>query len=187
MSGQYVVRLATSADSVHADNIVNLIASLSNEFDLARRTRDWVQSTIEAGHAVVAMAGNQVIGFGCMEPMSSGSGDISSVGYSAIAVERAYHGNGLGSAIIGKLIREGRARYPYCMHFTLTTNAKLARAFERFNFFKASLNTIEATPEFWGDCLNCRSYEKVNCPSSASGELTPGGHRCCCTGLVLSL
>jgi GNAT superfamily N-acetyltransferase len=180
------VRVATSNDGRFAGAISDLINSMTDRFDIARRATEWVLQTINAAHALLAVQGDEVLAFGCFEPMSEGGNEIVSVGYSAIAVRSDHHGNGIGKEIISALIEEGRRRYPNATHFTLTTNAALASIFEKQKFNKLPLESIPATKEFWNDCRGCRSFELVNNPESPLGHPTPCGHRCCCTGLVYS-
>lgn len=164
------VRAAAADDSRMAAAASRLIDASADEHDIARRTPDWLEFKIRAGQAAVALAGEELVGFGYWSQWEGGRW----VSHSALVVRADRRGEGLGRRLKTVMMESSRAAFPGARLFSLTSSPAVVALNLSLGFRPAPLESLTQDPEFWACCATCRNFEQVR----ARGE------RCCCQGMI---
>ena len=169
--GEIEVRESTPEDVRFAEAASRLIEEASKEYDIARRTPEWLAKKIVARRAAVALEGDELVGFGYW---SSWEGDAF-VSHSGLVVRPDHRGTGLGRELKMVLFDSSRRQLPEATLMSLTTSPQVRRLNESLGFVVVPLDELTTDPAFWEGCKTCRNYEAVR----ARGE------KCCCEGMIL--
>jgi L-amino acid N-acyltransferase YncA len=107
-----VIRLAERRDAAAIRDIYNVeVATSTVTFDLVPRTLDeqvaWIDDHSGGHPAIVAVAGDEVIGFGSLSPYKDRAAYAPTV-EDSVYVHRDHRGRGVGRALLEELVRLGR-------------------------------------------------------------------------------
>ena len=166
-----VVRQARPEDARYAEAASRLIDTASSDYDIAGRAPAWLRKKIEGGRAAVALAGDELVGFGYWSDWEGGK----FVSHSGLIVRADMQGHGLGRRLKTVLFESSKRELPDAILMSLTTSPQVKRLNESFGFKVVPLDRLTNDPAFWEGCRTCRNYAEVQ----ARGE------RCCCDGMIL--
>ena len=145
----YLIRTAVPAD---AESIYNLIRQYAEEGVILERSMDDITDNISS--FIVAVADKKIIG--TVTHYNYGNKLIE---VRSLAVEKAYHGSGIGKALLTELIREMNA----------DNNSKIFTLTYRPEFFQKNGFIVVPKDDFpekiWKDCTNCK--DEQNCGETA--------------------
>ncbi len=165
-----VVRETTPDDAAFAEPASALIELLSVEYDIARRTPDWLRAKIVKRRAAVALEAGELVGFGYWSAWENDA----FVSHSGLVVRPDHMGLGLGRRLKMVLFESSLAQLPNATMMSLTTSAQVKRLNASLGFRVVPLDQLTKDPSFWAGCAACRNYADVQ----ARGEL------CCCEGMI---
>ena len=164
------VRESTPADVHLAAAASALIDAVADEYDIARRTPEWLAAKIEKRRAAVALDGETLVGFGYW---SAWEGDAF-VSHSGLVVSPEVKGRGVGRLLKAVLFDSTRRQLPQAKILSLTTSPQVRKMNLSLGFRVVPLDQLTKDEAFWAGCQSCRNYADVQ----ARGE------RCCCEGML---
>jgi len=145
----YHIRTALPSD---VESIYMLIKHYAEEGVILERNRDDIRENI--GNFLVAVSGDKIIGSITHFDYGTNLKEVRS-----LAVDKTFHGLGIGKALLDSLIKQVRA----------AGNAKIFSLTYRPDFFEK--NGFKPVPKddfpekIWKDCANCKDAE--NCGETA--------------------
>ena len=166
-----VLRTTLEEDVVFARAAAGLIEQAAAEYDLALRSADFLHDRIRAGHAVVALKGGELVGFGFWSEWEGGK----FVSHSGLVVRRDLRRRGLGRRLKLMLFESSRRERPRATLISLTNSPQVHALNSSLGFGFVPLEELTADPAFWAGCRSCRNYT----------EVCVQGKRCCCQGMLL--
>lgn len=168
---EIVVRPATAEDVGLAPAASALIRAAARENDIAERSVEWLRAKIEHDRAVVALRGEELVGFGYWSEWEGGR----FISHSGLVVQPELRGYGLGRRLKAILVEASRRTFPKATLMSLTTSPQVKALNLSFGFRVVPLDRLTKDEAFWKGCETCRNYAAVR----ARGE------RCCCEGMIL--
>ncbi|MDE6324237.1 MAG: GNAT family N-acetyltransferase [Paramuribaculum sp.] len=167
------VEFARDEHARFAERICNLIyeSALQRGTGIARRSTDYITSKITGGKAVVALDGEELIGFSYIECW--GHGDF--VATSGLIVDPAYRHLGLAGRIKEKTFELARARFPYAKIFSITTSLPVMKLNSRMGYKPVTFSELTDDEEFWQGCKGCVNYDILQ---------RNNRRMCLCTGML---
>ena len=171
MSGEVEVRAADARDVALAPAASALIASVAAHNDIALRTPDFLADKIRHGHAALAFADNELVGFGYWSAWEGGQ----FVSHSGLVVRKDFQGRGLARQLKTVLFESSRAALPRAKLISLTTSPQVKALNLSLGFRVVPLDRLTKDPAFWAGCRTCRNWAAVQAR----------GDKCCCEGMLL--
>jgi len=168
---EVVVRVATEADAGFADAAAALIAAAARNHDVARRPPELLRAKIQAGQAVLALDGDELVGFGFWSLWQGGR----FVSHSGLVVRADRRGIALGSRLKLALVASSRERHPDAVLMSLSSSPLVQAMNHALGFVRVPLDQLTTDPEFWRGCESCRNHSEL---------CTHPGH-CHCIGMIL--
>jgi len=169
--GVLEVRESTSEDVHRAEAASGLIEQASTEYDIARRTPEWLARKIEMGRAAIATDGGELVGFGYWSAWENDT----FISHSGLVVRPDHRGSGMGRKLKRVLFESSRRQLPKAALMSLTTSPQVRKLNLSLGFEIVALEELTKDPAFWEGCKSCRNFAGVQ----ARGE------RCCCEGMLL--
>ena len=157
----------------YAEQICQLIyeSALQRGTGIARRSPEYIASKITGGKAVVALAGDKLVGFSYIECW--GHGDY--VATSGLIVDPEYRHLGLAGEIKKRTFELARLRFPFAKLFSITTSLPVMKLNTRLGYKPVTFSELTQDNEFWQGCEGCCNYD----------ILTRNNRRMClCTGML---
>ncbi|MDE5685882.1 MAG: GNAT family N-acetyltransferase [Paramuribaculum sp.] len=167
------VEFAREEHARFAERICDLIyeSALQRGTGIARRSTDYITSKITGGKAVVALDGEELIGFSYIECW--GHGDF--VATSGLIVDPAYRHLGLAGRIKEKTFELARTRFPYAKIFSITTSLPVMKLNSRMGYKPVTFSELTDDEEFWQGCKGCVNYDILQ---------RNNRRMCLCTGML---
>jgi len=165
------IRQSTAADVDLSQTASQLIASVTNEFDIARRTPEFLVEKIESGQAALALDNGDLVGFGYYSDWEDGR----FVSHSGLVVKTEYRGQGLGRQLKTVLFAASRQRFPDAIVMSLTSSPEVKAMNLKLGFQVVSTAALTSDKTFWEGCKTCRRYAQTQAK----------GLKCCCTAMIL--
>jgi GNAT superfamily N-acetyltransferase len=165
------VRKARPSDVVHAAAASRLIRSAASQADIARRSAAMLAGKIESGRAVLALRGDELVGFGYFSEWEGGK----YLSHSGLVVREDFRGRGLARRLKERILRASQALFPEAITMSLTTSPAVQALNRSLGFRDAPLEALTSDEEFWKGCRTCRNYAAVQA----------AGLRCCCKAMIL--
>ena len=157
----------------YAEQICQLIyeSALQRGTGIARRSPEYIASKITGGKAVIALAGDKLVGFSYIECW--GHGDY--VATSGLIVDPEYRNVGLAGEIKKRTFELARMRFPFAKLFSITTSLPVMKLNSRLGYKPVTFSELTQDDEFWQGCEGCCNYD----------ILTRNNRRMClCTGML---
>lgn len=148
---------ATDEHVRHAERVCKLIyeSALQRGTGIARRSPEYISSKMTSGKAVVAMDGDQLIGFSYIETWSHGE----YVATSGLIVDPGYRKMGLAARIKEKTFELARRRFPDAKIFSITTSLPVMKLNSRIGYKPVTFSELTQDEEFWEGCKGCKNYD----------------------------
>ena len=173
------VRASEPSDFSYAEVAAELILRASQDFQIAARSPYMLMEKITAGHAALALEGEELIGFGYIAAWKDNT-----VSHSGMVVREDHRGTGLFVKLKEVLMDIANREYPESDVISLTASDAVRKVNAGLGYQFVPLSELSKDPEFWNGCRGCKDYETVN-SSDSTAELNPFGMRCCCRGMRL--
>ena len=157
----------------YAEQICQLIyeSALQRGTGIARRSPEYIASKITGGKAVVALAGDKLVGFSYIECW--GHGDY--VATSGLIVDPEYRHLGLAGEIKKRTFELARLRFPFAKLFSITTSLPVMKLNTRLGYKPVTFSELTQDDEFWQGCEGCCNYD-ILCRNNR--------RMCLCTGML---
>lgn len=157
----------------YAEQICQLIyeSALQRGTGIARRSPEYIASKITGGKAVVALAGDKLVGFSYIECW--GHGDY--VATSGLIVDPEYRHLGLAGEIKKRTFELARLRFPFAKLFSITTSLPVMKLNTRLGYKPVTFSELTQDDEFWQGCEGCCNYDILK---------RNNRRMCLCTGML---
>ncbi len=138
---------------------------------IAKRKPEYVENKIREGKAIIAMDGDNFVGFCYIECWSHEK----FVANSGLIVKSEYRGRGVATQIKKKAFELSRERFPDAKIFGLTTGQAVMNINTKLGYVPVTFGELTDDPTFWKGCESCVNYD-VLCRNDRT--------RCLCTGML---
>lgn len=156
-----------------AEEICSLIETSAKQrgTGIAKRSPEYIEKKMVNGNAVIALMGNQLVGFCYIEAWSHGR----YVANSGLIVAPEFRQNGLAKAIKEKAFNLARDKYPQAKVFGITTSMAVMKINSQLGYTPVTFSELTQDEEFWKGCQSCPNYD----------ILMRCDHKMClCTGML---
>ena len=164
------IRQSTAADAGFSQAAADLIADASDEFDIARRSPEFLRAKIESGRAALAFDDGNLVGFGYCSEWENGR----FVSHSGLVVKPDYRGHGLGRRLKLALFEASRQRFPQAVLMSLTTSPEVKAMNLKLGFRVVPIEAVTTDPAFWEGCKHCRRFAQAETK----------GLKCCAEAMI---
>ena len=138
---------------------------------IARRKPEYIEQKINEGKAIIAMDGDNFVGFCYIESWDHGQ----FVANSGLIVKEEYRGRGVAKRIKTKAFELSRQKFPDAKIFGLTTGAAVMKINTELGYVPVTFSDLTTDPVFWKGCESCVNYDVLS-----RNDFT----RCLCTGML---
>jgi hypothetical protein len=157
----------------YAERICELvyISALERGTGIAKRSPEYIAEKMIAGKAVIAIAGDEVVGFSYIETW----GHSKFVANSGLVIAHDYRQSGLARKVKARIFELSRTKYPDAKIFSITTGLAVMKLNTELGFKPVTFSELTDDKEFWKGCQGCINFD----------ILQRNNHKMClCTGLL---
>ena len=166
-----IVQVATSDHEIYADEICQLIELSAQQrgTGIAKRTPEYILKKIDEGKAIIALSGNELVGFCYIESWS----DKRYVANSGLIVKHSFRSTGVAKKIKRKAFEYSKKKFPNAKLFGLTTSLPVMKINSELGYIPVTYGELTQDKQFWDGCKSCVNYEilqsknKSNCMCTA--------------------
>jgi len=153
---QIDVMVADASHEVYVETILDTIrdAAKVRGTGIAERTHDYVATKIREGKAVIALCGDEFVGFSYIESW----GNKQFVATSGLIVHPDYQGMGVAKRIKAATFRLARLRWPKAKIFSLTSGAAVMKMNTELGYVPVTFNELTDDDAFWKGCEGCINH-----------------------------
>ena len=124
---------------------------------IAKRKPEYIEQKINEGKAIIAMDGDNFVGFCYIECWDHGQ----FVANSGLIVKEEYRGQGGAKQIKRKAFELSRTMFPTAKIFGLTTSPAVKDINTSLGYETVPYREITADINFWKGCCSCVHYETL--------------------------
>ncbi|MGN0194833.1 MAG: GNAT family N-acetyltransferase [Candidatus Cryptobacteroides sp.] len=170
---EFSVEVASQKHLKYVDEILSEIeaATKVRGTGIAKRKPEYVAQKMMEGKAVIAMKGDEFVGFCYIESWSHDD----FVANSGLIVKPQYRGHGLAKRIKHKAFELSRTLFPKAKIFGLTTGLAVMKINTELGYVPVTFSELTDDPVFWKGCESCINYDVLT-----RNNFT----RCLCTGML---
>ena len=166
-----IVQVAVPDHKIYAEEICKLIEMSAQQrgTGIAKRTPEYILQKIEEGKSIIALAGNELVGFCYIESWS----DKKYVANSGLIVKHRFRSTGVATKIKRMAFDHSRNLYPNAKLFGLTTSLPVMKINSELGYIPVIYSELTQDQQFWNGCKSCVNYEilmskeKANCICTA--------------------
>lgn len=168
-----IIRTTSSTDSVYATLICEwyIVSSQDRGTGIALRTEEYISQKISSGNAVIALEGEEIIGF-CYIETFEGAKYVSNSG---LIINKQFRGNGYARSIKEATVNLARNKYPQSKLFGITTSDVVMKINSELGYIPVSFTQLTSDIKFWNGCKSCKNYDIL---------LRNDRKMCLCTGML---
>lgn len=122
---------------------------------IARREVTYIEQKINAGHAVIALSENLLVGFCYLETWSHGE----YIANSGLVVHPNFRKLGLARQIKKKAFDLARDKYPNAKVFGITTSPAVMKINSELGYRPVSFAELTPDKAFWQGCQSCPNFD----------------------------
>ncbi|MEQ6122910.1 GNAT family N-acetyltransferase [Pseudotenacibaculum sp. MALMAid0570] len=165
--------IADKSHSIYADIICKTIEDSANVrgTGIARRTPEYIITRMKNGNAVIALDGNNFVGFCYIEKWDHGK----FVANSGLIVHPNYRGKGVAKLIKKKVFEHSRTKFPEAKVFSITTGLPVMKMNSELGYKPVTFSELTKDQSFWKGCQTCKNYDVLQRTSQSM---------CLCTGML---
>jgi len=165
--------IANKSHSVYAKDICDAIADSAKVrgTGIAKRTPEYVTSKMENGNAVIALDGDNFVGFCYIEKWGHGK----FVANSGLIVHPDYRGQGLAKKIKSKIFKHSRTKFPDAKVFSITTGLAVMKLNSDLGYKPVTFSELTDDQIFWNGCKTCQNFDVL---------IRTERKMCLCTGML---
>jgi N-acetylglutamate synthase-like GNAT family acetyltransferase len=165
--------VANSSHEKYAQQICDLMyeSAQARGTGIAKRSPEYVAEKINAGKAVIALDGDQLVGFSYIESW----GHDKFVANSGLIVHPDYRNRGIAKRIKKRIFNLSRELYPHAKIFSITTGLAVMKMNTELGFKPVPFSELTDDEEFWKGCQGCRNFDILQ---------RNNYKMCLCTGLL---
>lgn len=165
--------MANSSHTFYAERICEIIFLSAQErgTGIAKRSPEYITGKMKDGKAIIAIDGEEVVGFAYIETWSH----CKFVANSGLIVAHSHRNRGLARRIKERIFSLSKESYPNSKIFSITTGLAVMKINYELGFRPVTFSELTDDQDFWKGCEGCGNYD----------ILLRNNHRMClCTGLL---
>lgn len=122
---------------------------------IAKRQPEYIRKKLENGNAIIALDGDQFVGFCYIEIFQSKK----YVSNSGLIVKDTYRKMGIAKKIKYKVFELARDKYPQARIFGITTSMAVMKINSELGYKPVTYSELTQDEEFWKGCQSCPNYD----------------------------
>lgn len=150
------VMVAQPYHEKYVDTILTTIreAAKKRGTGIAERTHEYVATKIREGKAVIALCGEEFVGFSYIESW----GNKQFVATSGLIVHPDFRGLGVAKSIKDLTFQLARQKWPQAKIFSLTSGAAVMKMNTALGYVPVTFNELTDDDAFWKGCEGCTNH-----------------------------
>lgn len=170
---EILISIASDAHLHYAVEICNEYAASAQVrgTGIAKRSPEYVLAKMKSGNAVIALKGEQFVGFCYIESFENKK----YVSNSGLLVHPDFRGQGIAKRIKQHVFALARDRYPASRVFGITTSLAVMRINTSLGYHPVTFSELTKDEAFWKGCSSCSNYEILK---------SKDYQMCLCTGML---
>ena len=167
------VMVADASHEKYVDTILDTIekAAKVRGTGIAKRTHEYVATKMKEAKAVIALYGDEFVGFSYIEPW----GNKQYVTTSGLIVDPKFRGLGVAKRIKDLTFTLARTRWPHAKIFSLTSGAAVMAMNTQLGYHPVTFADLTDDEAFWRGCEGCINVDVLK---------RTGRKYCICTGML---
>ena len=167
------VMVADASHEKYVDTILDTIekAAKVRGTGIAKRTHEYVATKMKEAKAVIALYGDEFVGFSYIETW----GNKHYVTTSGLIVHPDFRGIGLAKRIKNLTFTLARTRWPHAKIFSLTSGAAVMAMNTQLGYHPVTFADLTDDEAFWRGCEGCINVDVLK---------RTGRKYCICTGML---
>ena len=167
------VMVADPSHEKYVDTILDTIekAAKVRGTGIAKRTHEYVASKMKEAKAVIALYGDEFVGFSYIETW----GNKQYVTTSGLIVDPKFRGLGVAKRIKDLTFTLARTRWPHAKIFSLTSGAAVMAMNTQLGYHPVTFADLTDDEAFWRGCEGCINVDVLK---------RTGRKYCICTGML---
>lgn len=138
---------------------------------IAKRKPEYVRQKLENGNAIIALDGDQFVGF-CYIEIFQGKKYVSNSG---LIVKDTYRKMGIAKKIKYRVFELARDKFPKARIFGITTSLAVMKINSELGYKPVTYSELTQDEEFWKGCQSCPNYDIL---------MRNEKKMCLCTGML---
>lgn len=122
---------------------------------IAKRTPEFIMEKMEEGNAIIALDGENFVGFSYIQTWEHGK----YVANSGLIVHPDYRGRGIAKAIKIKVFQRSKEKYPNAKIFSITTGLAVMKMNSELGYKPVTFSELTTDKSFWKGCQSCPNYD----------------------------
>ena len=167
------VMVADASHEKYVDTILDTIekAAKVRGTGIAKRTHEYVATKMKEAKAVIALYGDEFVGFSYIETW----GNKQYVTTSGLIVDPKFRGLGVAKRIKDMTFTLARTRWPHAKIFSLTSGAAVMAMNTQLGYHPVTFADLTDDEAFWRGCEGCINVDVLK---------RTGRKYCICTGML---
>ena len=167
------VMVADASHEKYVDIILDTIekAAKVRGTGIAKRTHEYVATKLKEAKAVIALYGDEFVGFSYIETW----GNKQYVTTSGLIVDPKFRGLGVAKRIKDLTFTLARTRWPHAKIFSLTSGAAVMAMNTQLGYHPVTFADLTDDEAFWRGCEGCVNVDVLK---------RTGRKYCICTGML---
>ena len=167
------VMVADASHEKYVDTILDTIekAAKVRGTGIAKRTHEYVATKMKEAKAVIALYGDEFVGFSYIETW----GNKQYVTTSGLIVDPKFRGLGVAKRIKDLTFTLARTRWPHAKIFSLTSGAAVMAMNTQLGYHPVTFADLTDDEAFWSGCEGCINVDVLK---------RTGRKYCICTGML---
>ena len=167
------VMVADPSHEEYVDTILDTIekAAKVRGTGIAKRTHEYVATKMKEAKAVIALYGDEFVGFSYIETW----GNKQYVTTSGLIVDPKFRGLGVAKRIKDLTFTLARTRWPHAKIFSLTSGAAVMAMNTQLGYHPVTFADLTDDEAFWRGCEGCINVDVLK---------RTGRKYCICTGML---
>ena len=167
------VMVADASHEKYVDTILDTIekAAKVRGTGIAKRTHEYVATKMKEAKAVIALYGEEFVGFSYIETW----GNKQYVTTSGLIVDPKFRGLGVAKRIKHLTFTLARTRWPHAKIFSLTSGAAVMAMNTQLGYHPVTFADLTDDEAFWRGCEGCINVDVLK---------RTGRKYCICTGML---
>ena len=167
------VMVADASHEKYLDTILDTIekAAKVRGTGIAKRTHEYVATKMKEAKAVIALYGEEFVGFSYIETW----GNKQYVTTSGLIVDPKFRGLGVAKRIKDLTFTLARTRWPHAKIFSLTSGAAVMAMNTQLGYHPVTFADLTDDEAFWRGCEGCINVDVLK---------RTGRKYCICTGML---
>lgn len=138
---------------------------------IAKREPEYIKKKLESGNAIIALDGDQFVGF-CYIELFQGKKYVSNSG---LIVKDSYRQIGIAKQIKYRVFELAREKFPQARIFGITTSLAVMKINSELGYKPVTYSELTQDEEFWKGCQSCPNYDIL---------MRNERKMCLCTGML---